>query len=96
MVIATIKSAKVMKTPENPKAKTLKAMVQSTICNSSLKNDKIVLKPPDVYNGWKEDLFGLFRLSSLFRLIWSVWSISFIWLRSFRWLGWFGGEEVRG
>jgi hypothetical protein len=51
MIIATIKSAKVMKTPENPKAKIRKAMVQSVICNSSPKNGKIVLKPIPIYNG---------------------------------------------
>jgi len=62
MVIAIINSANVMKTPEKPKAKTVKAMVQSVICNSPQKSGKIVLKPPDNYNGWREELFGLFRL----------------------------------
>lgn len=51
-----------MKTPEKPKAQTLKAMVQSVICHSPLKNDKIVLKRPDIYNGWREDFLGLSRL----------------------------------
>ena len=43
MVVAIIKSANVMKTPEKPKAKIVKAMVQSVICDSSLKNGKILL-----------------------------------------------------
>jgi len=66
MVMAIIKSANVMKTPEKPKAKTPKAMVQSVICNSPLKNDKIVLKPPGIYNGGRRDLFGLSLLFGLF------------------------------
>ena len=56
MVIAIIKSASVMKTPEKPKAKTVKAMVQSVICDSSLKNGKILLKLQSKYNGWRENL----------------------------------------
>jgi hypothetical protein len=51
MVMAIIRSANVMKTPEKPKAKTEKAVVQSVICYSSLKNGNIVLKPPGIYNG---------------------------------------------
>ncbi len=63
MVIAIIKSANVMKTPEKPKAKTVKAMVQSVICDSSLKNGKILLKPLGKYNGWRENFldFALIR-----------------------------------
>lgn len=57
MIIAAIKSAKVMKTPENPKAKIRKAMVQSVICNPFLKNGKIVLKPLPIVNGRRE-IFG--------------------------------------
>ena len=51
MVIANIKSANVMKTPENPKANTLRAMGQSVTGSSSIKNDMILLKAPDNYNG---------------------------------------------
>lgn len=56
MVVAIIKSANVMKTPEKPKAKIVKAMVQSVICDSSLKNGKILLKLWGNYNGWMENL----------------------------------------
>lgn len=56
MVIAIIKSANVIKTPEKPKAKTVKAIVQSIICDSSLKNGKILLKLEGKYNGWRENL----------------------------------------
>jgi hypothetical protein len=66
MVIAIIKSANVMKTPEKPKAKTVKAMVQSVICDSSLKNGKILLKPLGKYNGWRENLLD-FALIGCYR-----------------------------
>lgn len=66
MVIAIIKSANVMKTPEKPKAKTLKAMAQSVICDSSVKNGKILLKPLGKYNGWRENFLG-FALIGCYR-----------------------------
>jgi hypothetical protein len=53
MDIATIKSANVMKTPEKPKANTLKAKIQSVTGSFSPKNGKILQKPSSNYNGFK-------------------------------------------
>jgi hypothetical protein len=55
IVMATINSANVMKTPEKPKANTLRAMVQSVTGSSSPQNGKILQKPSSNYNGFKAD-----------------------------------------
>ena len=51
MFIANIKSANVMKTPEKPKANTLRAKVQSVTGSPPMENGKILQKPSDNYNG---------------------------------------------
>jgi hypothetical protein len=63
MVIANIKSANVMKTPENPKANTLRAMAQSVTGSSSIKNDMILLKASDNYNGQGKYLLNFSQIS---------------------------------
>jgi hypothetical protein len=56
MVIASMRSANVMNTPEKPKANTLRAELQSVIGSVSMENGKILQKPSDNYNGLGEYL----------------------------------------
>ena len=63
IVMAIINSANVMKTPEKPKANTLKAMVQSITGSSSLKNGKIVHKASSNYNRFRADFVRIFSNS---------------------------------
>jgi hypothetical protein len=65
IAIATIKTANVMKTPEKPKANTLRAMFQSVTGSSSSENGKILHKPSTNYNVFNANFVRICSKSSV-------------------------------